>query len=259
MVDDTDVLRELTAHDDAALRSLCMRSGRVMFELLQFENPPMEGRRERRPLNQFGVTHLCFWTPRIEDTAESIERHGGAAHWHTLVTAREFSTRVMYCTDPDGTRIEIGERPGQPFEFLHSGLCVHDIDATLRFYGGALDCAKVEENELRSHSQWLGPLMELDSPALVPRVLSTAGGDRIELLVLDGPPPFGSRRRPPPNRYGLGHTTYMVDSLENAADAALQSGAIDPAWCGRRSGSRGGAFACADPNGAPLILMECRA
>jgi catechol 2,3-dioxygenase-like lactoylglutathione lyase family enzyme len=257
-VDDEPVLRELAGRDDAMLHSLCVRSGNVTLELLQFECPPMDGRRERRPLNEFGTTHLCFWTPLIEDTAERIERHGGTAHWHTLVTAREFSTRVMYCTDPDGTRVEIGERRGHPLEFLHSGLCVHDVDATLGFYSSVLGCEKIEETELRQHAEWLGPLMELDSPALVPRVLETAGGDRIELIVLDGPPPFGSRRRPPPNRYGLNHTTFLVDSLPRATAAALRAGAIDPVWCGRGGSADGIAFVCADPNGATLVMMERR-
>jgi catechol 2,3-dioxygenase-like lactoylglutathione lyase family enzyme len=256
-VADEPMLQALTGHADAAVRSQLVRDAAgVTLDLVQFLSPTALGTRHRRPLNQYGLTHLCFWTPCIEDTARLIEGHGGIAHWHTLVTAREMNARVMYCTDPDGVRVELGEKSGVPFAFLHAGVCVGDLDATLTFYREVLGFRSVEQLELKQHAGWLAPLMELRDVSLTAHVLANQRGERIELLECHRPAPFGKRSLTPPNQLGLSHMTFTVSDLDGTAGLVRTLGGTDTTLiC--TDGVR--ALACADPNGVTLIMAEQRA
>lgn len=255
-VADERVLQALTGHSDAAVRSQRVQDeAGVTLDLVQFLSPPAVGTRHRRPLNQCGLTHLCFWTPCIEDTARLIEEHGGVAHWHTLVTATEMNTRVMYCSDPDGVRVELGEKSGAPFAFLHVGVCVGDLDATLTFYREVLGFRALEQLELRQHAAWLAPLMELPDVSLTAHVLVSQRGERVELLECHRPQPFGSRGLAAPNQLGLSHMTFAVSDLNHTAGLIGTLGGTDATLiCA--DGER--ALACADPNGVTLIMAEQR-
>jgi catechol 2,3-dioxygenase-like lactoylglutathione lyase family enzyme len=255
-VADGRVLQALTGHGDAAVRSqLVQDEAGVTLDLVQFLSPPAVGTRHRRPLNQCGLTHLCFWTPCIEETARLIEEHGGIAHWHTLVTVSEMNTRVMYCSDPDGVRVELGEKSGASFAFLHAGVCVGDLEATLTFYREVLGFRALEQLELKQHAAWLAPLMELQDVSLTAHVLVSPRGERIELLECHRPQPFGSRRLAPPNQLGLSHMTFAVTDLNHTAGLIGTLGGTDATFiCA--DGER--ALACADPNGVTLIMAERR-
>jgi catechol 2,3-dioxygenase-like lactoylglutathione lyase family enzyme len=255
-VADGRVLQALTGHSDAAVRSqLVQDEAGVTLDLVQFLSPPAVGTRHRRPLNQCGLTHLCFWTPCIEETARLIEEHGGIAHWHTLVTVSEMNTRVMYCSDPDGVRVELGEKSGAPFAFLHAGVCVGDLEATLTFYREVLGFRALEQLELKQHAAWLAPLMELQDVSLTAHVLVSPRGERIELLECHRPQPFGGRRLAPPNQLGLSHMTFAVTDLNHTAGLIGTLGGTDTTFiCA--DGER--ALACTDPNGVTLIMAERR-
>jgi glyoxylase I family protein len=75
------------------------------IELLQLINPAPTGSRERRPLNQFGLTHLSFYVEDIQATARELAKHGGQVHEHTA-TDLGF-VKLIYCSDPDGIRVEL--------------------------------------------------------------------------------------------------------------------------------------------------------
>lgn len=255
---DAQVLGQLTGHADVRLHSQVVRDGSgVSLELVQFVQPPSSGARERRALNQYGLTHFCFWTPCIEETAKIIELHGGVPHWHTLVSSREMNTRVMYCSDPDGVRIELGERKDQPMAFLHSALCAGDVAQTIDFYSQLLGFQLIEQLELRRHASWLAPLMELPDVSLSAYVLVSAQGDRVELLECYQPPPFGTREAAAPNRFGLSHMTFTVPDLDRTAELASRLGAPRAfrAGAGVREDD---ALICNDPDGITLILLEHR-
>ena len=78
-VADERVLQALTGHSDAAVRSQRVQeeAGMSLSIWSSFCPPPAVGTRHRRPLNQCGLTHLCFWTPCIEDTARLIRSTEG--------------------------------------------------------------------------------------------------------------------------------------------------------------------------------------
>jgi catechol 2,3-dioxygenase-like lactoylglutathione lyase family enzyme len=255
-VTDAAFLGRLTGHPDPQLRTAHLREPRgAMFELVQYVDPPATGPRQRRALNELGTTHLCFWVDEIERAANRVEVAGGLAHWPTLVRSPEFATRVMYCSDPDGVRVELGQQAGQTPAFLHSGLCAADVRATIGFYVAVLGFRLIEEAELTSHAQWLAPLMELDEPRLAARVLANERGDRIEVLELYHPMPVGARGRRPPHRFGLSHMTFLVDSVPASAELATAHGATDARLL-ERDGDGAVAFACADPSGGAVLLVE---
>jgi lactoylglutathione lyase len=83
----------------------------VRVELLEWIEPEAGGSRERRPMNQFGMTHLCFRVDDIDGLVDQVTAAGGEVHRHTLSVLDGAgqdgaAVRVMYVTDPDGTRVE---------------------------------------------------------------------------------------------------------------------------------------------------------
>jgi catechol 2,3-dioxygenase-like lactoylglutathione lyase family enzyme len=173
------------------------------------------------------------------------------------MAVREMNTRVMYCSDPDGVRVELGERSGEPFAFLHSGACVGDLGETLTFYRDVLAFHVVEQLELKQQAAWLAPLMELQDVSLTAHVLVSERGERIELLECHRPSPYGSRQLAPPNRFGLSHMTFAVPDLDETAALirTLRGTGSTPVFISAH-GVR--ALACADPNGILLIMAERR-
>ena len=65
-------------------------------------------------MNQLGLTHLSL---RVDDVDRGgvghrvLRRHGGAAHPDHLRLGRR-RLDFLYCTDPDGVRIELMDLPG---------------------------------------------------------------------------------------------------------------------------------------------------
>ena len=92
--------------DGVQLHSQFLRRDGQAIELLSFATPEPGGTKERRPMTQFGLTHLCF---RVDDATELFDlaaRAGGAAHPATATTLEATGVTVVYLTDPDGVRIE---------------------------------------------------------------------------------------------------------------------------------------------------------
>jgi lactoylglutathione lyase len=97
--------------DGARFRSRMLRRGDVRVELLHWLTPDAGGDRTRRPMTQFGVTHLCFRVDDIDDLVAAARQWGGDAHEHTLSVLEGAgegggAVKLLYLTDPDGVRIE---------------------------------------------------------------------------------------------------------------------------------------------------------
>jgi len=96
--------------DGVKLRSQFIESdGGVRLELLYFASPPADGARTRRPLNRYGLSHLSFHVDDVDAVAAKIRRFGGEVHDHTRTTLGKpgGAPDFVYCSDPDGTRIEL--------------------------------------------------------------------------------------------------------------------------------------------------------
>jgi glyoxylase I family protein len=92
--------------DGARVRSKFLRRDGVSMELLHFDEPGHAGEGRRRAMNQLGLTHLCFRVDDVDAVASRIEELGGTVHPDTRTTLAE-NLDFVYCTDPDGTRIEL--------------------------------------------------------------------------------------------------------------------------------------------------------
>jgi lactoylglutathione lyase len=96
------------------LDSRMLRRDGVTIELLSFVTPGHLGERNRRPMNQLGLTHLSLRVDDVDGTASTIERLGGTVVRSTRTTLDMPGVELdfLYCTDPDGVRIELMRLPG---------------------------------------------------------------------------------------------------------------------------------------------------
>ena len=100
---------ELMEVDGVHLRSRMIRRDGVTLELLDYVSPGTTGTTERRPMNQLGLTHLSLQVDDVGSVAATIESLGGTVVRATRTTLAfgEASLDFLYCTDPDGVRIEL--------------------------------------------------------------------------------------------------------------------------------------------------------
>ncbi len=99
---------------DVSVTSQFIRRGPTAIELLAFHEPPPFGSRERRAVNQLGLTHLSFRVHDIAGTVARIVELGGAVVESSRITIDMGGTALefVYCTDPDGVRVELMDLGG---------------------------------------------------------------------------------------------------------------------------------------------------
>jgi lactoylglutathione lyase len=100
--------------DGLRLRSRMIAKDGVTLELLGFDAPGVTGDGSRRPMNRRGLTHLSLRVDDVAATAATIESLGGTVHrgTRTSVPLGEVTLDFVYCTDPDGVRIELMDLGG---------------------------------------------------------------------------------------------------------------------------------------------------
>jgi len=108
-----DEFGRLMELDGVALRSQFVRRDAVAIELLHFTSPDPIGDPVRRPMNQLGLTHLSVRVDDLEAVAALVESLGGTVVVGTRTTFDVPGTPLdfVYCTDPDGVRIELMRLP----------------------------------------------------------------------------------------------------------------------------------------------------
>jgi lactoylglutathione lyase len=99
--------------EQVRLQSRMLRRDGCTIELLGFESPGTTGDPVRRPMNQLGLTHLSLRVDDVDGAASAIEAVGGAVVRGTRTTFDLPGARLdfVYCTDPDGVRIELMDLP----------------------------------------------------------------------------------------------------------------------------------------------------
>jgi catechol 2,3-dioxygenase-like lactoylglutathione lyase family enzyme len=96
--------------DTLKLTSQFVRKDGIALEFLQYAAPETLGSAERRAMNQLGLTHLSLRVDAIEPAIEKVLAHGGQVHRETYVDAGP-AGEFVYCTDPDGIRVELMRLP----------------------------------------------------------------------------------------------------------------------------------------------------
>jgi catechol 2,3-dioxygenase-like lactoylglutathione lyase family enzyme len=84
------------------------------IELLYYPQPGCVGSAEPRPMNQLGLTHMALRVTSLEEAIRAVEDNGGRVLEGTRVENEVYSSKIVYATDPDGTRLEIIETPQDP-------------------------------------------------------------------------------------------------------------------------------------------------
>ncbi len=87
-----------------------VKLGGVMLELIGYLDGGVTGSAQRRPMNQLGFTHLTLIVGDIKAVAERVVAFGGQLHAETRVDS-PFGP-IVFCTDPDGVRIELFQAAG---------------------------------------------------------------------------------------------------------------------------------------------------
>jgi len=100
--------------DDVEVTSQFIRRGPTAIELLAFREPAPFGPRDRRSVNQLGLTHLSFRVRDVAGTAARIVELGGAIveSSRTSIDLGGTALEFLYCTDPDGVRVELMDLGG---------------------------------------------------------------------------------------------------------------------------------------------------
>jgi len=207
-----------------ALRAQMLRDAAgITVELLYFHAPGADGPRERRALNQFGLTHFAANVDDMDAAIDRVRAAGGQAHGGTRVYYDVNDAEIVYVSDPDGVRIELVRSPRLSSGFSHSGICVADPVRAARFYA-LLGFTPTDDVVLLDHIDWLAPLTEVGDARIRATVVRDDNGNAIELMSFVTPDSFGSRERRPLNRYGLTHHAFWVDDLDTAAAALADAG-----------------------------------
>ncbi len=110
-VDDQGYGGKLLELPEARMTAVYLERDGWRIELLYYAQPGHIGTPERRPMNQIGLTHLSFVVEDLDETCAAIAAHGGAVVEETRL---EMQSRAIFATDPDGIRLEIIERAGDP-------------------------------------------------------------------------------------------------------------------------------------------------
>lgn len=99
---------------EVSVTSQFIRKGNTAIELLAFEQPRPFGDATRRPVNQLGLTHLSFRVGDVHAVADRLAELGGAIveSSKTTIDFGGASLLFVYCTDPDGVRIELMDLGG---------------------------------------------------------------------------------------------------------------------------------------------------
>ena len=88
---------------------------------------------------------------------------------------------------------ELRQTGGMESTFSHFGICVSDLERSLRFYCDALGFEKAESHAI---GREFAPLMDFPDVVLTSQFIRK-GTTAIELLAFTEPAPFGDRERGP--------------------------------------------------------------
>lgn len=195
----------------------------LVIELVEFLHPAAIGSRERRSTLEYGLLHLSFFVDDLNASIARILAAGGSVHDHTRVEPAGDGTVLLYCSDPDGVRIELTHAAGVPAGFSHGGICVEDLDMSIGFYR-TLGLEPAERYEYDQRSDWLDRITEVKDIQLTAQMMRNRAGDTIELVKVATPASLRTGGRNPRNMFGLSHLAFWVDDTCAVAKALSERG-----------------------------------
>jgi len=84
------------------------------IELLHFQSPGTEIAKKVRPVNLTGITHFSFRVNNMPEILSLTKKYGGQLIESSYSEFKDYGVASCMITDPDGTRIELLQAPGDP-------------------------------------------------------------------------------------------------------------------------------------------------
>lgn len=97
-----------------SLRARYLERDGARIELLHYPAPGALGDGRPRPMNARGLTHLSFRVEGLDAVVARLVELGGGALAGTRIGNPRVGMQAVFVQDPDGTRIELFEAPGDP-------------------------------------------------------------------------------------------------------------------------------------------------
>ena len=86
-----------------------LQCGSLTLELIGFHNAEVIGSQTAEPMNSLGFTHITLQVDDLEAMCQKVQEQGGQVLSQTRIDSPYGP--VVFCTDPDGTRIELIQPP----------------------------------------------------------------------------------------------------------------------------------------------------
>jgi catechol 2,3-dioxygenase-like lactoylglutathione lyase family enzyme len=99
---------------DVNLHAAYLERDGVCIELLCFEEPEASGASHDGPINRLGLTHLSLRVEDLPGTVDTLARAGVEVVEASRISNPQYGSHAVFVRDPDGTRIELYESPGDP-------------------------------------------------------------------------------------------------------------------------------------------------
>ena len=97
---------------DVAFRAIYLEREGVRIELLHYDEPGHRGDGAPRAMNALGLTHLSLRVDDLDALLSELADAGVPILRETRIDVEEVKTHAVFVTDPDGTRIELVQQPG---------------------------------------------------------------------------------------------------------------------------------------------------
>jgi catechol 2,3-dioxygenase-like lactoylglutathione lyase family enzyme len=139
--------------------------------------------------------------------------------------------------------------------FSHFGICVSDLERSLRFYCDALGFEKAESHEIGVE---FAHLMDLPDVSVTSQFIRR-GPTAIELLAFREPAPFGTSERRAVNQLGLTHLSFRVSDVAATLTRVVELGGavVESSRTTIDMGGHALEFVyCTDPDGVRVELMD---
>jgi catechol 2,3-dioxygenase-like lactoylglutathione lyase family enzyme len=108
--EDPQIAKLVGMNGEVAFGGQFLTKGAVRIELIHFQKPEPFGPTTARAMNQLGLTHMSFRVKDMDAVIERLAKLGGSFLADTrgvVPFSEEVMGEVAFCTDPDGTRIEL--------------------------------------------------------------------------------------------------------------------------------------------------------
>ena len=103
----TPVADQVVGLEQSATRTALLRAGNTFVEIFHYINPPGKDAVPGRPVNDAGLTHICFDVVDVD--AEYARLCDLGVEFHTAPVEFGGTVRTTYGRDPDGNVFELQE------------------------------------------------------------------------------------------------------------------------------------------------------